>query len=270
MDRWDRRDGVQDEIDEYNTVRPRELILSSRGLTEALISRSRTKVQRNASPRMHYYYFVKPHDTPSKALTNPRTTPLIAKVSEAELRWEQRSISSLRSVRRDSLGASPLEFFACRAVCFKWEADRMNLEKCLETLLEYNVRDALVGGLDYDCIFVGMEMCNLDGRRDAGSRTNVVQMAGRETRREGTGRRTAGSHDSPTPRGRCSAMSSSLVVGGIKVSGDRDPKISSARTTLHAAWAIRSRALSEACASSRPNASEVVPEMWRKRKFTFT
>lgn len=50
-------------------------------------------------------------------------------------------------------------------------------------------------------------------------------------------RRTAGSHDSPTPRGRCSAMSSSLVVGGIKVSRDRDPKISSARTTLHAAWA---------------------------------
>lgn len=45
-------------------------------------------------------------------------------------------------------------------------------------------------------------------------------------------------------------MSSSLVVGGIKVSGDRDPKISSARTTLHAAWAICSRAVSVACASS--------------------
>jgi len=45
-------------------------------------------------------------------------------------------------------------------------------------------------------------------------------------------------------------MSSSLVVGGIKVSGDRDPKISSARTTLHAAWAICSRAVSVACANS--------------------
>ncbi|XP_076281846.1 uncharacterized protein LOC143209708 [Lasioglossum baleicum] len=76
-------------------------------------------------------------------------------------------------------------------------------------------------------------------------------------------RRTAGSHDSPTPRGRCSAMSSSLVVGGIKVSGDRDPKISSARTTLHAAWAIVLRTVSGACASSRSSAP-TPPETYEK------
>lgn len=35
------------------------------------------------------------------------------------------------------------------------------------------------------------------------------------------------------------------------MSGDRDPKISSARTTLHAAWAICSRAVSVAFAQAR-------------------
>jgi len=51
------------------------------------------------------------------------------------------------------------------------------------------------------------------------------------------------SHESPTPReeGAGRLSSSWLVVGGIKVSGDRGPKISSAGTTLRAAWAIRSR-----------------------------
>lgn len=72
----------------------------------------------------------------------------------------------------------------------------------------------------------------------------LYKWLGQRTRREGRLRRTTGSHDSPTLCGRCSAMSSSLVVGGIKVSRDRDPKISSARTTLHAAWAMGSRVVS--------------------------